>query len=533
MSALPQHSAIVIIGAGPAGLTTGLLLAEYGVASVILERNQSPMDIPRAIILDDEGARTLQCFGADETYVSQILEANGAEYIDDQGQTFGRVGSGAPTYGFPKRHYISQPELERALLDLIAATPLCDLRFGCEVNAFDQSEDNITLSVTNTDGSAASITADYVVAADGGRSPTREALGIKMTGSTYEQDWIVIDTLNDADQSRHSKFFCSVARPHVSIPAPNGGRRYEFMMLPGETPQDVLKHDFIAGLLAQHRELAPADILRKTVYTFHARIAEAFQKGRIFLIGDAAHLTPPFAGQGMNAGLRDASNLSWKLASVLKGTSENILPSYFDERNAPAWAMVQLAVVMGDIVMPIEPEKQAFRAQLLSSMAPFPGIQDYLLKMKFKPPPRFDQGLFLDLEDQPFEASLVGEMIPQPDVQIEGKSVKLDTLLGNGFALVAQDAVGAATLKTLAMTQLCGLPLRTVVLDTGSGVKTPNSTADPRAKSLRTHRDQLLLIRPDRYCAAAFAPETLEDALVEYAKVLGRDSNRRPVKPAC
>ena len=525
MQTYPSHIPVVIIGAGPTGLTTGLLLAQYGIRSVILDRNSAPLDIPRAIVLDDEGARTLQCFGADKTYVSTTIQGEGAEYIDDSGVTFGKVGSGEETYGFAKRHFINQPEMEAALHQHIIAEPLCEMRFESDVANVTDKGDGIIVDVSDAGGKAHQIKADYAVAADGGRSPIREALGIEMTGSTYAQDWIVIDTMNDPENIRHTKFMCSIERPHVAVPAPNGGRRYEFMLLPGETHEEVLEPAFVKSLLAPYRDIHPEDIIRATIYTFHARIAERFRKGRIFLAGDAAHLTPPFAGQGMNAGLRDVNNLAWKLASVVKGgASDSILNSYFDERRDPAWAMIQLAVVMGDVIMPIDPDQISFRNHLMKSLAPFPGVQDYLLKMKFKPRPRCDKGLFLDLDDQLFEGSIVGEMVAQPDVRAGSKTTKLDALLGNGFSLVAQDEPGAFALAQLKSSTLGGLPLSKVVLDNGSSAMPAQmptaSVQDERGKPLRTHRDQILLIRPDRYCAAAFTPSDLVTGLAAYEAVL-------------
>lgn len=524
MSANPIDVPVVIIGAGPTGLTTGLLLAQYGVRSVIFERNDTPLDIPRAIVLDDEGARTLQVFGADETYVIQTVIGDGAEYIDDQGAQLGRVGSGAETYGYAKRHFVNQPEMETALRAKIDQTPLCELRFSCDVVAINEHPEFAVVSFEDSTGETCTLKAQYIVAADGGRSPTRERLGIEMHGSTYGQDWIVIDTLNDPDAANFSRFYCSNKRPHVSIPAPHGGRRYEFMLLPGETHVEVLEDASVARMLAPFRKITAADIVRKTIYTFHARMAERWREGRILLAGDAAHLTPPFAGQGMNAGLRDAANASWKLACVINGgASGRILDSYGDERRDPAWAMIQLAVIMGDIVMPIDKDQLAFRQQLLTTLAPFPAVQDYLLQMRFKPRPRFDTGLFLNLGESDFEADLVGEMIPQPDVDLDGTVQKLDGALGVGFALIAQDKAGAEALAALKTEQLLGLPLGKVYLPyfDASSAMPAAQTRDPRAKLLRTHRDQIILVRPDRYCAAAFVPDALGDGIAQYSELFG------------
>lgn len=523
MTHIPDQTPVVIIGAGPTGLTTGLLLARYGVRSVILDRAEGPIDSPRAIVLDDEGARTLQVFGGDETYMPRTVTGNGAEYLDDAGRRFGRVGAGPETYGFAKRHFISQPEMERALRDLLAATPLCTLHYSSEVVGLTDGPDGIAVAVREAGVRARKIAAQYVVAADGGRSPTRDRLGIEMQGSTYEQDWIVIDTLNDPDAADYTHFHCSNARPHVSVPAPNGGRRYEFMLLPGESHAEVLKEAFVARLLAPYRRIGPGDILRKTVYTFHARMADRWRVGRVLLAGDAAHLTPPFAGQGMNAGLRDAANASWKLACVLQGgASPAILDSYHAERRKPAWAMIQLAVAMGDIVMPIDRDQLAFRERLLKALEPFPAVQDYLLHMRFKPRPRFATGLFLGLGEAPFEGALVGEMIPQPDVVLDGARHKLDALLGPGFALIAQDRAGAAALARVPDRAFAGLPLGRVFLPyrNATGPMPAARTDDPRVRLLRAHRDEVLLIRPDRYAAAAFAPDVLSEGLAEYEWML-------------
>ena len=225
----------------------------------------------------------------------------------------------------------------------------------------------------------------------------------------------------------------------------------------------------------------------------------------------------------MNAGLRDATNLAWKLAAVVQGgASPDMLDSYEDERRDPAWAMIQLAVIMGDIVMPIDPAQVAFRTQLLEALKPFPGVQDYLLKMKFKPRPRYAAGLFLDLDNAPFEGALVGEMIPQPDVVFGGETVKLDSLLGPGFALIAQDAAGAAALAALDLPAYAGLPLGKVYVPYGttSTAMEPAMPADDRDRLMRTHRDQILLIRPDRYCGAAFDPAGLEAGLAAYTASL-------------
>lgn len=526
MNRLPDRINVVVIGAGPTGLTAANLLARYGVPVVVLDRAAAPFELPRAIVLDDEGCRTLQVFGLHETYVAQASAATGSAYFDETGHCFARTGAGNETYGFAKRSYIYQPEMEAALRARLAEQAPGALHYNAEVTAIEERGDHAVVSVAIPDGTAR-IRADWVLACDGGRSPTRERLGIAMSGSTYGEDWIVVDTFNDPDQDQFSKFYCSSERPQLTVPAPHGGRRYEFMMLPGETSDAVLSDAFIADLLRPYRgTVAARDIVRKTVYTFHARIAERFREGRVLLLGDAAHLTPPFAGQGMNAGLRDAHNVAWKVACAVRGgASERLLHSYFNERRDPAWDMIQLAVAMGEIVMPLDPAALEFRRLLLRALEPFPKVRDYLIQMRFKPRPRYTQGAFVGLDAPEFESDLTGEMIPQPWVQGPGGRTRLDDLLGPGFALITQDDAGESAVQRLGQAGLAGLPMQHLRLDTAAGTTPRPHHVRPLdvalSRPFQTHRDRVLLIRPDRYCAASFPPDRLEEGLAAYARLLG------------
>jgi len=523
---LPDRIPVVVVGAGPCGLTLANLLVSLGVDCVVLDREPGPMNLPRAIVLDDEGARTIQVFGLDRSYVAGTLTGEGSRYYNEAGACFAETGRGPRSYGFAKRNFIYQPEFETALRDALTARAQGALRYGAEVTDVRQTGSEALVTMRGADGATRVIRTDWVAACDGGRSPIRERLGIAMAGETYGQDWIVLDTSDDPDQEPFSRFFCSDTRPHVSVPAPNGGRRYEFMLLPGETREEMLRPEVLSRLLAPFRPWDEATVLRRTVYTFHARIAERFREGRILLLGDAAHLTPPFAGQGMNAGLRDAHNVAWKIAAALKGADPAILDSYDAERRKPAWDMIQLAVVMGDIVMPADAAQVAFRDLLMTALEPFPAVKDYLIQMRFKPKPRYDAGLFLDLDRPEFEASLVGEMIPQPDLA-EGAG-KLDDLLGAGFALLAQGAEAEAAMARLGRRSLLGLPLATLSLAKrgGEGVAMAEAEAGrATARPLRTHRGQVLLIRPDRYCAAAFWPEDLAAGLARYEALFAPEAS--------
>lgn len=490
LSNLPASVDALIVGAGPTGLLTANLLGQAGVRTLIVDRSPEPLNLPRAISIDDEGCRSVAAAGLGDKLRAILKPGAGSRYTDETGRIVGEVGPGPVEYGWPRRNNFHQPDLEDLLRQGLDRFDHVTFQAGAEVTDFSQSPDKVTATVAGR-----TVEAGLMIAADGARSQTRDALGIAFPGEAYDQDWIVLDLYRDADQEPVSKFFCDPARPWVSIPTTFGGRRYEFMLLEGERGDDMLRHETLERLLAPIRPLAPDDIMRAAVYRFESRVAERWGEGRVWLAGDAAHLTPPFAGQGMNAGLRDAHNLAWKAALVANGANPALLQSYADERRAPARAMVRLAVAMGEIVMPVGGQKGLYRDALMAGLERFPEARDYVLGMKFKPPPRYDRGLFLGLDDprQP-PASLIGRMLPNPEVEDR----PLDSFLGAEFALLAQDDAGRAW---LAGADLAGWPVRPA--KAAPDWTTANAL---EIRPIRAHRDQILLIRPDRYVMAAFQP---------------------------
>lgn len=516
---LPKRVSVAIVGAGPVGLMAANLLGTFGVRTLIIDRNPTTMDIPRAIAIDDEGARTLQAVGLDQIFMPHTVPAAGARYYDHDGVAFAEVGAPPPEFGFPRRNYFYQPEMERVLADGLVRFDHVTLAFGTNLTGFTDDGDGVTVKLEN----GGEIRADYMIAADGARSPVRETLGLAMEGDTYPQDWLVVDTENDPDPEPVSKFFCRSDRPFVSIPAPRGGRRYEFQLQTGERAEDMLAVERVREFLAPLRTLADADLTRITIYTFQARIAARFSVGRVFLAGDAAHLTPPFAGQGMNSGLRDAHNISWKLAAVLGEQADRaLLDSYDLERRGPAWAMIQLAVAMGEIIIPQAREDIDFRQGILRQFERFPQARDFIVNMKFKPRPRYSGGPFVALHEQSFAGSLVGAMLPQVEIDGAASDVeRMDDALGAGFALLAQ-APGTAAFMAAKQADLWPelAPARALLsADAGpapEGVVRLRPQPGLALKATWAHRDQILLIRPDRYVAAAFWPDQAEATVAAF-----------------
>lgn len=497
MSALPSETQALIVGAGPVGLLAANLLGQAGVSVLIVDRAPAPIDLPRAISIDDEGCRSIAAAGLGAELQAVIRPGDGSRYVDEAGQIVGEVGPGPVEYGWRRRNNFHQPDLEALLTRGLERFPHVVFRRNAEMTSFTQSADRAIATVSTRQVAAA-----VMIAADGARSRTRQALGVAFPGEAYPQDWIVLDLHRDADQEPVSKFYCDPARPWVSIPTTFGGRRYEFMLLDGESHEAMLRHATLERLLAPIRPLAPEDIMRAAIYTFESRVAESWGEGRVWLAGDAAHLTPPFAGQGMNAGLRDAHNIAWKAALAAGGASPALLRTYEEERRAPALAMVRLAVAMGEIVMPVGRAKALYRDALMAGLKRFPEARDYVLGMKFKPPPKYEAGLFIGLDDPTMPpASLIGRMLPNPRIRRDDGVRLLDDLLGPGFALIAQDARCRAWLETADLSRWPIAPAAVALPDDAG------STEAAVFRPLRAHRDQLLLVRPDRYVLGAFAPD--------------------------
>lgn len=429
---------VLIVGAGPTGLTLANILGMHGVAVTVVERNASTVSEPRAVSIDDESLRTMQYIDLIETVRKTIVEGYGSHYFSPAGKCFAKVVPDTVEYGHARRSAFRQPVLEAQLREGLARFSSVQARFSSRVTRLEEGADLVRAQIAGPDGTMDHIRAQYVVACDGGRSGIREALGIPMAGSSYDEKWLIVDLGGSTDAFRHTRVFCDPARPGLSLPGPDGTRRYEFMMQPGESPEELLDEARVRRMLGRHSEEDQRlPIVRKVIYHFHARIAERWRVGRIFLAGDAAHLTPPFAGQGMNSGVRDAHNLGWKLAQCLRGAmGAGALATYEAERKPHAWALIQMAVRMGHVMMPRSPLQAMLTRAAFRALSLYRPARDYVIQMKYKPKPFYREGLVVGDAGK----EVRGRMFPQPPVeQPDGLRAFLDTVLGKGFAVVELD----------------------------------------------------------------------------------------------
>ena len=527
-----MHYPVAIVGAGPSGLTLANLLGGYGVRTLLLERNATTVNEPRAVSIDDESLRTLQNAGLLDQVLPDVVLGYGVHYFSWSGREFARIEPTSREYGHPKRNAFRQPLLEARLLEGLARFASVDVKLSTELRRFDDDGARVMLEVEGPTGPAA-FSCDWLIGCDGGKSGVRAALSVALFGTTYAERWLIVDLADRPDPFIHTRTYCDPRRPAIRLPGPHRTVRYEFMLFEHESPEDVLDE---ARIRAWMRARVASDehlpIVRKVVYTFHARMAERWKVGRVLLAGDAAHLTPPFAGQGMNSGVRDAFNLAWKLAAVSRGEQgAALLDTYEEERKPHAWSLIAMALRIGRFMQPKTRWGAMAMQGALRLAGLYPPARDYVLQLKFKPKPRFGSGFFVS--GGPQGGVRAGQLFPQPTIERrDGGRVLLDTVLGPGFAYLGwqADAVPQA-LATLAP----GFHPRVVLLlrkgeafGTAAGDAAVRDCEGVIGEALVKAGAHAVVLRPDRYvlaylsaadCAGGMA--VLRELLRRHAAVAG------------
>jgi 3-(3-hydroxy-phenyl)propionate hydroxylase len=512
ISDIPTECDVAVVGAGPTGLTLANLLGQAGVRVVLIERNRTTVEAPRAVSIDDESLRTMQAIDLADAVIKDVALDYGSHYFSPSGTCFLKVEPKAREYGFPRRNAFAQPKLEATLRAGLARFANVTSLFGCACDGVTEDDGGVTLTLTPDGAASRTLRACYVAGCDGARSALRKHIGATLTGSTYRQRWLIVDLKDTRERLRQTRVSCDPDRPFITPPGPGGTRRYEFMLHDDEDDDAVVEPQFVRRLLADAGPDADAEIARRQVYVFHARIADRWNSARIFLAGDAAHLTPPFAGQGMNSGIRDAHNLGWKLAEVVAGgLGPGLLATYQKERAPHAWALIELAINMGRVMMPTS-HLQAFAVRMgFRAVGLIPGLQDYFSQMKYKPKPFFRDGFLL-----PDDGGLgvAGRLLRQPVVELVDRTrTQLDEILGPRFSLLAYGA-DAQAIAGAARQLDFGLPdVRAVAIlpaiynaDPGShdaGVTVGRDLTGEFGAALPPETSTLMVVRPDRYVAAA------------------------------
>ena len=429
---------VLIVGAGPVGLTAATLLGQYGVDCLVLDRWDGVYPQPRAVHLDDEIYRVLVRLGIAKQFAAVSRPTRGLQLIDRDHRVFAvfdRAGDEG-RHGHPRANMFDQPELERLMRTNLKDQATVSLRGNVDVTDVTQlGQRGVRVDFTDRHtGEHESVLATYVLGCDGANSVVRTAIGSTMEDLTFEQRWLVIDVAStvELDQWEGVHQVCDPERAATYMRIGDTRYRWEFRLLPGETAADFESIEALRPLIQPWVEGIPSDqleLVRVAEYTFRALLADRWRDRNVFLLGDAAHLTPPFIGQGLCAGLRDSMNLSWKMAGVLSGDlPESVLDTYEMERKPHARALIQLAKLIGVSMTQGGRAGDLLRRAVAPRLHWVPGLRDRLLDSETPPLSRSDL-----VERRSLRAPLSGRLCPNA---VLADGVRYDDVSRGGFVLV-------------------------------------------------------------------------------------------------
>ncbi len=529
-STLELTTDVAIVGAGPVGLMIANYLGQCGVNVTLVEKLDTLIDYPRAIGLDDESLRTFQAVGLADEVLPHTTPWHAMRFLTPKGRCFADIQPKTDEFGWSRRNAFIQPLADRVLFDGLQRFSNVKVLFSRELSSFEQSASAVVLNLKDQHGRSERLNARYLIGCDGGNSLVRRSLDISFEGKTAPNQWIVVDIANDPLATPHVYLCCDPVRPYVSAALPHGVRRFEFMVMPGETETELSKPENLRKLLSKvlpnpdHIEL-----IRSRVYTHNARLAGRFRQGRVLLAGDAAHIMPVWQGQGYNSGMRDASNLAWKLALVIKGlAADNLLDSYEEERRDHAKAMINLSVLAGHVLAPPKRWQGTLRDGVSWLLNYLPPVKRYFVEMRFKPMPQYTRGALIVPSAK---GSPVGKMFIQPKVLTDaGTTVLLDEVIGENFAIIAWgcdptwglSATQIAQWKALGTRFIQVLPdvqLR-VPSDAGPDVIRVGDSSGRLKEWFALGTSSIALVRPDRFLAGLAIPQTVGQACDELARAL-------------
>jgi len=503
-------------------MTAAILLASYGVRVTVVEKNATTADDPKAISLDDESLRAYQRAGISDDVLGVIVPGTGTTYYGADGEELFHGGATVPfRFGFPFKNPFAQPDLERVLRESLERHPLVDLKFSTELIDLVESADGVRATVCEDDEST-ELVADFLLGADGGRSKVRSVLGIGMSGRSHDDVWLVIDCLDDMHSERYGMHHGDPRRPHVIVPGLHGRCRYEFLLHPGEGgATSSPPFDLIERLLSPYRPIRPDQVERAVAYRFHGLSADVWQRGRSFLLGDAAHMMPPFAGQGLNSGIRDAVNLTWKLAAVIQDQAgPRILETYEQERRPHAEAVIRSSERLGRVVMTTNRRLAEFRDSVVRRAMRTDAGRSFFEGMQYRPSPRLAGGLVIDPPSNP----LIGLAIGQPNVFdfTAHQVVPFDAMIGRGWSVIGvgigADPEHAAWSEVIAASAplsaaLVDVPLDDLVFDRPADVRVAIDVDQRLYQEMKPASGRFIVVRPDRIVASVVAPEDVRELL--------------------
>ena len=493
---------VAIVGYGPVGQALAGMLGRAGHRVAAFERFNEIYRLPRAVHIDHEIMRLLQARGVAERLAEQMVPLREYRWFGADGDELLTFTPETPAKsGWEPDYLFFQPELERAL-DGRCADDGVAVHRGWVADGLTDEVDGMTLTIrahpedesgqlTPTDETA-TVRARWVVGADGANSFVREATGITRRDLGFRERWLVVDAEpNDMGALAHLPIacqWCDPRRPTTHVQSGPRHRRWEFMLLPGESPEDFDDPARVWSLLEPWFKPEDGPLTRTAVYEFGSMLADEMRTGHALLVGDAAHLTPPFLGQGLCSGLRDAANLAWKLDLVLRGlASDELLDTVEVERQPQTEWVIRFAVELGKVLCELDPEAAAERdAVLRQTEAPPP--------LEFPP---LSEGAVRSASEKAPDA-LAGALSVQGVVASDGREGRFDDVVGRGWSLIAARGDPLEQLDDADREALRALDVTVAVLEpeAPSGVRDLDGRL---TKWLREHDAHAVLVRPDFY----------------------------------
>lgn len=475
---------VVVVGFGPVGALLANLLGRRGLRVLALERDADLHPLPRAVHFDGEVMRVFQAAGLAEAVASVARPTSkGMHFVNAAGETLmvRRGAEGPGPHGWAHNWYFHQPELDAVLREGAARFANVEVRLGREATAVRDAGDHASVAVRDgATGAASERTARYVVGCDGARSLVREAIRASMLDLGLHQPWLVVDVVAHPRSERASRLpdftvqHCDPRRPMTRVHVKGPRHRWEIMLMPGDDEAEIVRPERVWPMLAHAIGPDDARIERAAVYTFHALVAAPWRRGRLMLAGDSAHQTPPFLGQGMCAGIRDAANLAWKLDLAAGGAagSEALLDTYEAERGPHVREFIELAVRLGAVIQATDPD--AAEARDAEFRASGPRMFDF-------PEPRLGRGVWMD------GSPAGGRVLPQLRL---AAGRRLDEAVGSRFAVLSALPPGALAALAARMRgeHQGGLDI--------AFVEAPGPEVE---EWLAEHEAMAVIVRPDRY----------------------------------
>jgi 3-(3-hydroxy-phenyl)propionate hydroxylase len=518
---------VVIVGAGPRGLMLANLLGLAGIQVTVLEGNEGLIGLPRAIAYDAETLRLFDQIGLLEAIAPGLVQNPPVRYLNASGRIL--MSMDLPVrgpFGHSTLGTFYQPAFERALLEGLSRFDNVEVLFGHKVVGLRQGREDVALRISASSGER-EMQAKFVIGCDGGSSSVRGMIGSRLDGSTFVQRWLVVDAIVKDHDVRQISFHCDPRRPRVELPAVGDRVRWEFLQLPGEDENELREDQKVHSLIAENSKFRSVRIERKTVYAFHARVADRWRSNRVFLAGDAAHMMPPFAGQGMNGGMKDAVNLAWKLATVVKGLArDTILDSYEIERAPAVREMVRVSRRLGAVIMPTSAGVARVRDSIFAVLNLSRRFRAFVGGGGVLPPPALRRSALTGKRG----GSLVGQMMPQPIVRASLGPALLDSFLTCHQWMAVGIGVDPRTMlakRDLSILDVLGTRFVCINGDSVSEDTLELRCDDPAfAIWAKRHAVQAVLVRPDRFIADRLDPRGKE---LEMLNLFSQRSGDSPI----